>query len=285
MIYSMTGFGAAGRQQGALEVRVEIRSVNGRFLKVTVKAPSQLNPRISDLERLCKEHLARGSVMLAVFLQRRDPESLVSVDEDVVKAYQTIFGRLGIPLEPLATLPGVLAQGPAEELSEEEWQLVATTVTEALDKLVEMRRVEGEGLARAVAVIVHNMESSEAAARERAPAVVQEYSTRLAARLNTLLAESEASVDGDALAREVAVFADRSDITEELDRLCMHLEHLNNVMEEGGAVGRKLDFIAQEMLREVNTVGSKSADAELGRLVVDLKSDVERVKEQVANIE
>jgi len=288
LLHSMTGFGAATRENDDLAVTVEIKTVNGRFLKLTTKGPPALSARESELEGRVRKRLGRGSVTLSVDLQHKDPSALVAVNEDLVRAYQEVFRRVGLSEERIPVLPGVLG-GRHVPLSAAGWELVALATDQALDALVAMRAREGEALAEVLGELLNSVEARVAEVAERAPGVVIEYQTKLRDRIAALMKaqgdELEASLDTEQLAREVAVFADRSDITEEIDRLAAHIAQARELIQAGGEVGRSLEFVAQEMHREVNTIGSKSSDVAISRRVVGLKADLEKVKEQLANIE
>ena len=281
---SMTGFGAARRESDSLAVGVEAKAVNGRFLKVSLKAPPSLSAHEVDLEAMAKQKLRRGSVTITVHLQHTSAASVVAIDEDVVRAYQEVFRRLGLPEDRIPTMPGVVA-ARSQPVSDDDWQRVADAVGDALDQLVVMREHEGGALAITLGGMLDAVDDARQRVAERSPAVVLEYRDKLAERIAALLVDQQVEPDPEALAREVAQFADRCDITEEIDRLVAHIDQARQLLAGGGEVGRKLEFLAQEMHREVNTVGSKSNDIELSRHVVDLKSTLEKIKEQVANIE
>lgn len=281
---SMTGFGAARCESDTLTVSVEAKAVNGRFLKVSLKAPPSLSVHELDLETIAKQKLRRGSVTITVYLQGRTPEAFVAIDETVVRAYQEVFRRLGLPEDRIPTMPGVVA-ARSEPVSDEDWQQVAGAVGDALEQLIAMREREGGALASALGGMLDAIDDLRERVAERSPVVVREYRDKLATRIAALLGDQEIELDPDALAREVALFADRCDVTEEIDRLAAHVDQARQLLAGGGEVGRKLEFLAQEMHREVNTIGSKSNDIDLSRTVVDLKSTLEKIKEQVANIE
>jgi uncharacterized protein (TIGR00255 family) len=285
VVRSMTGFGLGRAEAPGLEVTAEARSVNGRFLKVSIKAPQILSSRENDLEALVREKLKRGSVNLSVFLKRTDPSRLAAVNSDTVLAYKAAFERLGVPTAAIVLLPGVLDTSAADELPEAEWQAIVQATRTALEQLTGMREREGRATAESLLATGERMEVVRTAVLARAPIVVVEYRQKLAARLSLLIDNGTAGVDPELVAREVAVYADRSDVTEELARLAGHLEQARSLLKQGDDVGRRLDFLAQEMLREVNTIGSKSADSKLAVAVVELKSLIEQLKEQVANIE
>lgn len=287
MLSSMTGFGTARKETEDATVVVEVRSVNGRFLKTNFKVPTSLSGLENQLEGHVKHKLRRGTVTVNVFITASAAEALVRVNEPVVRAYQDAFKRLGLNTDCIPTLPGVIERGNHDrtELPFELLSAVEACTQQALEQLCEMRAREGKALMELLGDLCTRLDAGRAAVRERAPAVVLEYQHRLHARINQLLQGLEAPVDAQFLAREVAVFADRSDITEEVDRLGAHLTQVRGLLKSGGEAGRTLEFLAQEMHREVNTMGAKSADSELSRHVVQLKADVERFKEQVANVE
>lgn len=284
MLRSMTGFGTATEEAGPLRVLVEIKAVNGRFLKSMFRLPTLLQSRENELEALLRRDVHRGSLTVTVRWERVDGAAVVAIDEAAVRAYQDVFRRLRLPEDRIPTLPGVVAP-PPEVLGPGEWPLVENAFRQALSALLEMRGREGAALADVVAGHCDEVDRLRLQVRERAPVVVRDYQQRLQERVNALLAASGAVLDPATLAREVAVWADRSDVTEEVDRLGSHTAQARALLVDGREVGRRLEFLTQEMLREINTVGSKSADASLTTWVVELKSVVERLKEQVANIE
>lgn len=284
MLRSMTGFGRAHGEAEGWAVRVEAKSVNGRFLKLTLKAPALLSPWEAEIERTLKNKVTRGSVTLSFDLQPTDPSSLVSVNEPLVRAYQAEFRRLGLSEERIPALPGVLS-GEPKQLAPSHWRLVAEVLERALSEMVSMREREGEHLRQVLATMLANLRELHGAVAARAPAVVSEYHDKLTARIERLLEGQQVPLEPEHLAREVALFADRSDITEELHRLEAHFQRAAELLGEGGVVGRTLEFVAQEMHREVNTIGSKSADATVAHQVVAMKAEIEKLKEQVANVE
>jgi uncharacterized protein (TIGR00255 family) len=182
-------------------------------------------------------------------------------------------------------LPGVIAQPDTAGLSAEGWALVREATVAALEDLDRMRGVEGAALAGIVGTHLEAIDRLRLEVRARAPEVVRHVQARLTDRQRELLAAVDVPLDPQLVAREVAILADRADVTEELDRLGAHLAQARAKLGQGGEVGRSLDFLAQELLREVNTIGAKSADAEISRCVVELKTRVDQIKEQVANLE
>ena len=279
----MTGFGSASGAVDDKRWSVEIKAVNGRFFKLQSKLPAIMQDREITVENKLKARLVRGSVSLSVHYD--DPRAAVSaLNETAVRAYQDAFRRLGLREEGIPSLPGVWNAAPSTLADDALWAHIEKTIDAATDALVAMRRREGAAMAEALRTILQRVETLHAQVAERAPVMVTDYQEKLRVRVARLLEGSDAPVDEQSLAREVAYFADRSDITEELDRLRAHIEHAHQHLNDGGEAGRQLEFLAQEMLREVNTIGSKSSDAQIAKLVLGLKGEVERIKEQVANI-
>ena len=285
MTKSMTGFGASEVEADGVRMTVEAKSVNGRFLKVSLKGPSGVLKHEQAIEGIVKQKLRRGSVTLHVFAEYGNPADLVEVDENVALAYKAIFDRLDIPNQNIASLPGVLGGGPKRSLSAAVTDALKVAVGQALDALVATRSSEGAALEEVILGLCGQIDALTQSLEERTPEVVAEYQQRLEQRLENLLSGANVELDPSVVAREVAVLADRADIREELDRLGMHTAHARKLLQQDGESGRTLDFLAQELLREANTVGSKSQDAALAATVVELKTVIERFKEQVANIE
>jgi uncharacterized protein (TIGR00255 family) len=281
----MTGYGS-GRDDGSFGiVDVEVKSVNARFSKVSIRAPSTLAARESDIEQQTLKTVKRGNVAVTVSLRSRSTQTPATINEEVALAYQAVFKRLGLPEQGIPQLPGVILSQAPEAASDEEWRAVGRALDRALQGLASMRDKEGAALADVLSRSADKLGELREQVVARIPVVVKEHQTKLKERLDTLLEGSGMAIDPATLAREVAVLADRSDVTEELDRLASHLKQTRELLVSKEPVGRTLEFVAQEMLREVNTIGSKSADAQLARLVIDMKSEVERFKEQVANVE
>ena len=290
MLKSMTGFGTARCTVAGYDLVVEAKAVNGRFLKTSVKLPNFLAAQESALEGVMKAHLRRGSVTLSVFASRvqdaaADAVAAVQVNEAIVRGYQAVFKRLGVSGDSIPMLPGVIGQSDRNDVAPALVQALLACATQALEQLDAMRQREGAALAAVLRELCAQVETTRQAVGVRAPRVLTEYQSKLQQRLAALLAGSDLPVEPAVLAREVAVFADRSDITEELDRLGVHLVQVGLHLSQAGEVGRTLEFLAQEMNREVNTLGSKSADSEISQRVVQMKGDLERFKEQVANVQ
>lgn len=287
---SMTGFGMgeASLRQG--RVTAEVRSLNHRFLEIRIRLPPELVDHTFFVEQLCRERLGRGRYDVSV---RIDSVALAPIELDLGRA-RSLFGALGklrdelspgaeLPLSLLAAVPGLLV-GASTVDGEAAREALAASLGAALQQLEQMREAEGGSLAAELRARLTELQRLVGTLREQAPAIVLGQEKRLAERLARLLGGSDA-VDPSRLAMEVALLADRCDITEELVRLSSHFEQFEELTAAPGPSGRKLDFLLQEMAREANTIGAKCQDASLSHLVVSLKAEIERLREQVQNIE
>lgn len=290
---SMTGFGRAGSRGRGARLLCEVRSVNHRFLSVKIRLPSALQQLERGVEEQVKARLQRGSVEVAVFWRDAGSQLAAHLDEKVADHYlKQIRGylrkrRLATKVTPelLLSLPGVMAPVDPDEVAADFKTELAKVVESALDALCEMREREGRRLAEALLREVATVRECALAVRGGVPDMVALHQTRLSARLATLLSTQGVAPDPALLAREVALFADRADVTEELDRLASHEVEFGKLLARGGPIGRELEFLVQEMGREVQTVGSKIPDAALLTRVREAKASLEKLREQVANFE
>jgi uncharacterized protein (TIGR00255 family) len=292
MIESMTGFGEADALEDGVQFHVEIRSVNNRYFKASIKLPEHLQRFEHAVDKLLRTRVSRGSVSYS--LRTRD-NNAPSPYEINTAALAGILSQLKlatgghssttIDLAGLLELPGICEPIRLDEpVLNARWKVVHQATDAALDQLIRMRRSEGAALRGDLDRQCAEIRRGIGEIARRAPQVVQDYHARLAARVAQLLNSGTAELDRDALAREVAIFADRCDVNEELARLESHLDQFARLCDAPEETGRKLDFVAQEMLREANTIGSKANDALIARSVVEIKSAVDRIKEQVQNI-
>ncbi len=297
MIRSMTGFGSATTQAGGVEFTVELRSLNNRYFKASVRLPDELGGLEASLESALRKRVSRGSFTLNIRARVTAEAATNVINDTVLLSYvehlETVRTKVKdqavqIDLTQLLGLPGVLQ--PATDnrtLMESGRQAVPKLLDEALDHLIAMRTVEGQAVAADLLGQRDHIREQMTIIAQRAPLVVNEYHEKLAARVSELMAKAKLKVDENDLIREVAVFADRADISEELSRMNGHLDQLGELIDAGSAqepAGRTLDFISQEMLREANTIGSKSNDTAISRAVVEVKSRIDRIKEQVQNV-
>ncbi len=304
MLISMTGFGSATAEDHGITCSVEIRSVNNRFYKAVIKLPDKLAAMEPEIDRVMREALVRGSIVLSVAVKDQNPTSSVTINDAVLRIYlekiQTLLGSGGaaavqLDVAHLLMLPGVVEAGEdSVEYLQTHEDLVVRLVKEAIGKLNEMRKREGAALWADLQRHVEIIRTALAKIAEQAPLVAKTYHERLKARVNQMVSDAKLSLSDHDLLKEVALFADRADISEEIARLGGHLDQFVSVCQkDGGAAanaasggdGRKLDFITQEMLREANTIASKANDTTIARLTVDIKSAIDRIKEQVQNAE
>jgi uncharacterized protein (TIGR00255 family) len=289
----MTGFGRGAAEHPGGLLTVEIRTVNNRFLKLSTRLPDHLAELEPEVESRVRAAVKRGSVQLQVRQESGRGAGAWRLNEEALREWLSRLSALAAELgqEPptlrdLLPLPGAVTEDrPAGEVDATLKLALFTALESALAGLTDMRRREGEALAADLLPRVHRLAEWAALVRDSGPAMVAAYRDRIKARVERLLADSEARVEETDLAREVAYFADRSDVTEETTRLIHHCEQFEQTLKETGEVGRRLDFMAQEMLREANTLGSKAGDAETSSVAVAMKSEIEKIKEQVQNLE
>jgi uncharacterized protein (TIGR00255 family) len=287
----MTGFGSGDAPLGLGKVVVEARSVNHRYLDVRVRLPAELVDRSLFLEQRAREKLSRGRFDLTVRYEgpppratRLDVERARAVYRDLARLRDELAPGTDLPISALVSLPDVFVATPTFATESADGALGAA-FDAALGRLETMRTDEGVVLAKELRARLGTCRSLHARVGERAPEAVKAAEIRLRTRVSRLLSQVGADLDPGRLEAEVAVIADRSDVTEELVRLESHFSQVESLFGAAEPVGRRLDFLLQEMAREVNTIGAKSQDAELGHLVVELKSEVERMREQVQNVE
>jgi len=289
MLQSMTGFGAAQGHCDGVDYSVEMRAVNHRYLKISVKLPEIWTSAEADIEKMLRDRLQRGSIGLSVRMRLSDEKAAYAVNLGAMRKYIEQIDSLRsdgltIDLATLMALPGVCNPPQMEDLREQTCGELMNLIAQAMDSLLEMRAREGRAVQDDLLAQCEQVAASLELAGRRSPLVVKEYHRRLTERVEGLVDSARVDIDQDYLAREVAVFADRCDINEEISRQNGHLQQFRETCRSDEPVGRKLDFIAQEMLREANTIASKANDAEIARAVVDMKTAVDRIKEQVQNV-
>jgi uncharacterized protein (TIGR00255 family) len=291
---SMTGFGKSTREGPAGSVACELRSFNHRQLKVSLRVPPALAGWESDFEARVRDGLSRGAVFGTLRSGRPKAGTGPLVDEGLARRYAEALAELGadlgIPGEPdlalLASLPGVVVAAPAgEERAEELGGTAGEALEAALKDLAASRAREGTALHRDFSLRIRRVEAALRKVSRRVPRLAGAARERLGKRLRESLAGHPEASLRDAVAREIAVMAERGDVTEELTRLEHHIGSFRAAAAAKGEVGRRLDFLLQEMMREVNTIGSKSQDAAVAAAVVDMKVELDRMKEQAANVE
>lgn len=288
----MTAFGRGRSRAGETTWTVEVRTVNSRHLDLNLRLPRGLNGLEDRMTKLIGDRLGRGRVDLFMSVSGLPPfGQRLTLNRPLVKEYLAVLRELReelgldrpLGLEPfLANRDLVMSEEQAPDY-EELWRQCEPALIKALDEVDAMRAVEGESMGRDLAVRLDRLGELFSQAAARSPEIVEAYRQRLNERIAQLLDRGEP--DPQRLAQEVAIIADKCDVTEEAVRASSHLDQFRAFLQEGGRVGRKLDFLIQELNREANTLGSKSPDAEAGQLVVEIKAELERVREQVQNIE
>ena len=294
MLRSMTGFGQSSRDVGGVHYVVELRSVNGRYFKASIRLPELLGSFESELEQALRQRLHRGSIDLTLRMKSQVAAAAYDLNLPALERYIDQLEavqpdrtelKLTVDLASLLELPGVCQPPAPDAFAAQAHDAVMAMVQEAIERLLEMRTREGQSVAADLAEHCALMQRKLAEIGGRTDVVVRDYHQRLKRRVEELIASAQIRIDQEDLAREVAVFAERCDISEELSRLTAHLDQFRTTMESEDQPGRKLDFIAQEMLREANTISAKANDAQIARAVVDIKTAVDRIKEQVQNVE
>ncbi|HHT9125697.1 MAG TPA: YicC/YloC family endoribonuclease [Candidatus Brocadiia bacterium] len=294
MIRSMTGFGDAEIMDEIKTIQIEIRTVNNRFLKIDSRVPQPLEIYEGQIEGLIKHKISRGSVFIAVNYKPIRQEYDYHLNIDALKRHyhflQEARSELGIKedisISSLIQLPGVYQQMQGENGHVEGlWPQLEKMVEAAIEKVVQMRTEEGKNLWKEIETRRNEIALLLKKVEDRAPHIVTGYKQRLHDRISNLLAGTGANVTETDLCREIAMFAERSDITEEIARLKSHLSQLDDTMMEEQPAGKKLEFIVQEMFREANTMASKANDSELVWDIIRIKTEIEKIKEQALNIE
>jgi uncharacterized protein (TIGR00255 family) len=291
----MTGFGAARAERQGYSVEAEARSVNHRFFAFGLRASPDLGLTEAEIEDRVRKLLQRGSVTLTVTLRRTAERAAGNiVDRDQARAVAGALRKLSkelklagkVTLEQVIRAPGVfVSKSNGDAQSPVVKQLTRQAVDGALAQMLESRAREGRALVAELRSRVARMRECGRAVEARAPKAVAEAFERLRARAAELLKGTRGDVSPQDLTRELALLAERTDVAEELTRLRTHLDELDSLLGRPEPVGRRVDFLVQELLREVNTTGSKSADAEITRYVVEMKAEIERIREQAANLE
>jgi uncharacterized protein (TIGR00255 family) len=281
MIRSMTGYGSAELERDGLSLTAEIRSVNHRFCEVSLRSPKAVSLFEDRIRQLIADRFSRGKFNLTItWSGAGEAGEELKVNESVADRYQL---DSGLDLRTLATLPDVFSWEHTALSDEETWAMVKDLLDRACDSMNVMKDREGSALGadltKRLAIIRHQLDQVAV----RAPQRPQEAKDRLVARLKVLLADVE--MDPVRMAQEVAMMADRLDFTEECVRLAAHLEQFHGLIEGPEMAGRKLNFLLQEMNREANTIGSKANDVEVARAVIVMKEEIERLREQVQNVE
>ena len=292
MIKSMTGFGRSEIVKGNRKISVEIKSVNHRYLEAGIKMPKKLNVFESRMRDLLKKYAARGKIDIFINYED-DSENQVNLkfNQNIADEYMTIFNNMSekynlkndMTVGGLARFPEVITMDEVQEDEEELWHFIEEAMKAALEQFVNTRILEGENLKKDLLGKLDHMEELVTFVEKRSPEIMKEYRSKLESKVKELLGDT--TIDESRIATEVIIYADKICVDEETVRLRSHIEHARKCLNEDGGIGRKMDFIAQEMNREANTTLSKANDIEISNAAIDLKTEIEKVREQIQNIE
>jgi uncharacterized protein (TIGR00255 family) len=289
---SMTGFGRGEAEVSGLKATVEIRSVNHRFSEVMVRMVRSYFSLEDRIKEQVQKVVVRGHLDIYVNLEdQREKKRIVKLDKDLLVAYynclkemaETLHIEFQTDLNQIARYPDILVVEESEEDLEAVWSAVQKALTEALGQMIRMRRNEGARLGSDFSQRKEKIAKILVEIKERVPRLGEELRSRLKSRMQVLLGDVE--VDETRLLSEVVLYVERSSVTEEVVRLSSHLEQLSEILHSDGPVGRKIEFLIQEMNREINTIGSKAADLVISPLVIEVKSELEKMREQAQNLE
>lgn len=292
MILSMTGYGRAEQVLNGRSIQVELRSVNSRYFEYSSRLPRSCSFMEDKLKKLMSKSISRGKVELSLQIQTIDAaDTVVEVDYPLAQSYHAAMQGLSdalhmpndITADKLARMPDVLVLRRANANEEQLWQDVSAVAEAALQQFLAMRAVEGEKLQQDVLSRLVTIEEMVGRIEKATEGRVQAYTQRLYEKLKTLL--EDRNIDDSRILTEAAIFADKTAIDEETVRIHSHIQQYREILALSEPVGRKLDFLTQELNRETNTIGSKCQQLEITRLVVDVKSEIEKIREQIQNIE
>ena len=289
----MTGFGSGRREEGAIQVQIELRSVNHRYLKISAHVPDELAWSQHTIEQTIRQKVERGSISLSLSVERGDAAARTVLDEsrleqlwsEVCAVRDRIAPEEPVRLADLLLVPGVVAADDPTESQDELLPLIEGALTDAIEDLRAMQAREGEHLRGELGTIVTQLRGSLSQVEGALPEVAKENRDRMRARVEELLEGLDVTIESADLWRESALLAEKADVTEELGRLRGHLDQFDQLITDGGRVGRRLDFLTQEMFREANTMTSKINRYEISQQVVEAKAEIDRLREQTQNIE
>lgn len=292
MLKSMTGFGRAVKELDGYQITVELKSVNHRYFEFSSRVPRQYGFIDDKLKSFINSKVARGKVECFVGIEALNTESAdVAVNHTLAAAYVKALNELKSEYDlkedfgasTIARFPDVLVVRKADEDEEKIWQYVKEVAEEAVEKFIAMRSVEGEKMKEDIAGRCNYILDCVSFIEERSPETVKEYNEKLVQRVHDLI--GDITVDEARLLQETAIYADKVAVAEETVRLRSHIAQMNRFLESEEAIGRKMDFLVQEMNRETNTIGSKANDVEIAAKVIDIKAEIEKIREQIQNIE
>jgi uncharacterized protein (TIGR00255 family) len=292
----MTGYGEARHQSDGLNLSMELRALNNRYLKVSLRANDPYHLLEPEFEKVIRRTIRRGTVQVHLRLERQVAEQDFRVNATALKSYLDQVRKVceqaglhdpsGAMLGQILALPGVVPEpGQSTAHLHDDWPLLERVLNQAVERLQQMRLEEGKAMAQEFLAHRDTIAAHLERIRSRTPQVAHLYRDRLLERVRNLLGELDVKIDRNDLIKEVSIFAERSDISEEVVRLASHLEQFQLMMNEPESPGRKLEFLTQEMFREANTIGSKASDVEISKDVVEIKGTLEKIRELVQNVE
>jgi len=292
VIKSMTGFGRSEILKNNRKIVIEVKSVNHRYLEAGIKMPKKLNSFESRIRETLKKYANRGKVDIFInYEDNNETQVNLKYNDKLAKEYMDIFAKMAdefkiendINVSALSRYPEVISMEDAEVDEEELWAFIEEALKESLEKFVETRVLEGEHLKNDLLLKLDHMEKLVDFIEERSPEIMKEYRSKLEDKVKEILGDT--TIDESRIATEVVIYADKICVDEETVRLRSHINHARKCLSEDGGIGRKMDFIAQEMNRESNTILSKANDIEISNAAIDLKTEIEKVREQIQNIE
>jgi len=292
MIKSMTGYGSAKGLSGKIEISVEVKSVNNRYLDCSIKIPRVYIAFEEPLKSLVSKYISRGKVDVFVALDSSNADDIeIKLNRPLAQAYITVLREMSkeygiaddIGVMDIARFSDVLRAEKSEADATQLCSDISAVLKDALIEFNKMRQAEGETLCKDIAMRLNQIDLLSKSAEEISPRSVAEYRKKLELRMQEILQSS--SIDEARIATEAAIFADKVAINEETVRLRSHIEQLSQMLSSSEPIGRKIDFIVQEFNREANTIGSKGNDTEMARIIVDMKAEIEKIREQAQNIE
>ena len=292
MVKSMTGYGRCENEEDGRKFSVEIKSVNHRYNDISIRLPRTMNYLEDKIRKTLMKKIMRGKTDVYInFESFSDDDVNIKVNDALAGAYceklKYLRMKYGLTcvdtLELVAKVPDVITVEKVQDDEDTVWNALLPALEGALDNFVSMREAEGEALKADILNKAEIIENYVNEIKERAPLVSEDYRQRLEARLNELLADT--AIDEQRILTEVTIFADRACIDEEITRLTSHISQLRDIFQKEEPIGRKLDFLIQEMNREANTIASKSNDIKVTQITIDLKSEIEKIREQIQNIE
>lgn len=291
MLLSMTGFGNASRSSDAAHVSVELKAVNNRYLKIGMRLPDVAASFEGDIEKIVRGRIARGSVQMSFRVRLTAGNNGFHIDSDAIKNYSSQLAQIkddgpSPSLAEILQLPGVITESEWSSDSQQViWPLIQEVLDEALSHFEDFRKREGELMGQDLQLQCDTIAQQLVNVGQKAPEVVASYRDKLIDRVQKAVEESEVKVEDKDVIREVALFADRCDINEEITRLKSHISQFEAFLNSEQSLGRKLEFVSQEMFREINTIGSKANNVEIAHCVVEMKAAIERIREVLQNVE